>query len=85
MLRFFASGIRTILAAACVMLAIALAPHVPTALATARTTTINVEAKPSPLGAAQSCAAFEVWFLNPTCSKLHVEKAARTKRHLAHN
>jgi hypothetical protein len=84
MLRFFASAIRTILAAAFVMLAIALAPHVPTALATVRTTTINVDAKPSPPGAEQSCAAFEAWFLDPACSQVHVKKVARAKRHLAH-
>jgi hypothetical protein len=33
----------------------------------------------------QSCAAFEVWFLDPACSKVRPKKAARTKHHLAHN
>jgi hypothetical protein len=69
----------TISALAFVMLAIALAPNVPTALATARTTATKDDAKQ------QSCAAFEVWFLDPTCRQVHVKKAARTKHHLAHN
>ena len=75
----------TVSAVALVMLAIALAPAVPKALATVRTTATKDDAKLNQPVAEQSCAAFEVWFLDPTCSKLHVEKAARTKRHLAHN
>jgi hypothetical protein len=84
MLRFFASAIRTILAAAVVMLAIALAPHVPTALATVRTTITNDDAKLSQRVAEEPCAAFEAWFLDPACSQVHVKKVARAKRHLAH-
>jgi hypothetical protein len=73
-------------AAAFVMLAIALAPHVPTALATARTTTTHDDAKSTQLLADQSCAAFEVWFLDPACSQMqqHAKKVARTKQRLAH-
>jgi hypothetical protein len=75
----------TISAAAFVMLAIALAPHVPTALATARTT-ITQDAKSSQPLADLSCAAFEVWFLDPACSQMqqHAKKVARTKQRLAH-
>ena len=74
----------TISAAAFVMLAIALAPHVPTALATARTNSTNDEAKLNQPSAAQPCAAFEGWFLHPDCRQTHVKKVARTKAHLAH-
>jgi hypothetical protein len=78
-----------ICAAMLAMLAIALAPNVPTALATAPSTVANDDGNPNanlnqPL-TKQSCADFEVWFLNPACSKVHVKKAARTKHHLAHN
>jgi hypothetical protein len=73
----------TISAAGFVMLAIALAPGVPTVLATVRTTTAN-DTKLNQLDAAQPCAAFEVWFLDPTCRLAHVKKVARTKHHLAH-
>jgi len=75
----------TISAVALVMLAIALAPAVPTALATARTTT-TYEGDPTlnqPL-ADQSCANFKVWFLDPACKHKRVKKSARMK-HLAHN
>ena len=76
----------TISAAAFVMLAIALAPHVPTALATARTTITHDDAKLSQPLADQSCAAFEVWFLDPACGQIqqHAKKVARTKQRLAH-
>jgi hypothetical protein len=33
--------------------------------------------------AERSCAAFETWFLDPTCNKAHAKKVARTKHHLA--
>ena len=75
----------TISAVAFVMLAIALAPGVPTVLATVRTTTTNDDAKFNQPLAQQSCAAFEVWFLDPSCRQAHVKKVARTKHHLAHN
>ena len=70
-------------AAAFVMLAIALAPHVPTALATARTPSTNDEAMNQPI-AEQPCAAFEAWFLDPRCRQTHAKTVARTKGHLAH-
>ena len=75
----------TISAVALVMLAIALAPAVPTALATARTTTTIEDATLNQPLADQPCAAFEAWFLDPACGKAHTKKAARTKHHLAHN
>ena len=71
----------TVSAAAFVMLAIALAPHVPTALATARTGAYGAKLD-QPL-VDQSCASFEVWFLDPACSKVRGKKAARAKHHLA--
>ena len=71
----------TISAAALVMLAIALAPAVPTALATAhRTTTIKDDATLKQPLADQPCAAFEAWFLDPACSRPHAKKASRTRR-----
>jgi len=74
----------TISAAAFVMLAIALAPAVPTALATARSTVTNVDAKLNQ-SVAEPCAAFETWFLDPACSQMqHAKKAARTKKRLAY-
>jgi hypothetical protein len=73
----------TFSAAAFVMLGIALAPHVPKALATARHG--MDDAKLNEPVAEQSCASFEVWFLDPACSQLqHAKKVARTKQHLAH-
>ena len=75
----------TISAAAFVMLAVALAPAVPAALATAHTTINNDGGKLNQLLGAQSCAAFEIWFLDPACSQLQrAKKAARTKQRLAH-
>jgi hypothetical protein len=73
----------TISATAFIMLAIALAPHVPTALATAGRGIHD--AKLNEPTAVQSCASFEIWFLDPTCSQLqHAKKVARTKQRLAH-
>ncbi len=60
----------TISMVACVMLAIALAPNVPTALAIAHITTNTQDTVERPV-AAQPCAAFEAWFLDPACSKPH--------------
>jgi hypothetical protein len=75
----------TISAAAFVMLAIAVAPRVPTALATARSTHTNVEAKLNQPAAEQPCASFEVWFLDPSCREVqHAKKVARTKQRLAY-
>ena len=75
----------TISAVAFVMLAVALAPGVPAVLATVRTTVANDDAKLNQPLADQSCAAFEVWFLDPTCRQTHVKKVARSKGHLVHN
>ena len=75
----------TISAVAFVMLAVALAPGVPTVLATVGTTVANDDAKLNQPLAQQSCAAFETWFLDPTCRQTHVKKVARTKHQLAHD
>jgi len=73
----------TISATAFVMLAIALAPYVPRALATARHGVDD--AKLNEPVAEQSCASFEVWFLDPACSQMqHAKDVARTKQRLAH-
>ena len=75
----------TISAVAFVMLAVALAPGVPTVLATVRMTSANAETKLNRQNATRSCAAFEVWFLDPACRQLqHAKKVARTKQRLAH-
>ena len=69
----------TISAVAFVMLAIALAPGVPTVLATVRTATTSDDAKFNQPLAQQSCAAFEVWFLDPSCRQPHAKRVARAK------
>jgi hypothetical protein len=74
----------TMSAVALVMLAIALAPAVPTALATARATMNNDDTKLNQPVTEQACSAFEVWFLNTGCRQAHVNKAVRTKQRLAH-
>jgi hypothetical protein len=75
----------TISAVAFVMLAVALAPGVPMVLATVSATPANDDAKLNQLDAAQRCASFEVWFLDPACSQMqHAKKVARTKQRLAH-
>jgi hypothetical protein len=73
----------TISVLGCVMLAIALAPNVPTALATVHTTTTK-DAMVNQQPTDGSCAAFEAWFLDPACSQTqHAKKAARIKHRLA--
>jgi hypothetical protein len=72
-------------AAAFVMLAVAIGPGVPTILAAVRATAANNDAKLKQLEATRSCAAFEVWFLDPACSQLqHGRNVARAKQRLAH-
>jgi hypothetical protein len=85
MLQYFGSAIRTVLAVALVMLAVALAPGVPTVLATVSATTTNDDARLSRPLAQQSCDAFETWFLDASCTQPHVKKVARTKKHLTRN
>ena len=75
----------TISAVAFVMVAVSLAPGVPEVLATVRTTVANDDTKLNQPLAQQSCAAFETWFLDPTCRQTHVKKVARTKHQLVHN
>jgi hypothetical protein len=75
----------TVSAAAFVMLAVAIAPGVPTILAAVRATASSDDAKLKEQEATWSCAAFEVWFLDPACSRLqHARNVARTKQRLAH-
>jgi hypothetical protein len=71
----------TISVTAFVMLCIALAPHVPTALATAGHGHGIDDVKAIEPVAAQTCASFEVWFLDPTCSQ---QKHAKKVGRLAH-
>ena len=74
----------TVSAVAFVMLAVAVGPGVPTILAAVRATTSSDDAKLNQQEATWSCAAFEVWFLDPACSQLqHARNVARTKQRLA--
>jgi hypothetical protein len=73
----------TVSAVAFVMLAIALAPNVPTALATARATINGGDAKLKQPVVEQPCAAFEAWFLDPNCRLTNGKKVARPKGRLA--
>ena len=74
----FKTAAVTISAAAFVTLAIALGPNVPDALATARAMIVaNDDVKLNEPIAEQSCAAFEVWFLDPTCSQTQHAKKPR--------
>ena len=71
----------TVSAVAFTMLAIALAPNVPTALATVQATISN-DAKSSPSASDHPCVSFEVWFLNAACRPGHLAKASRAKQRL---
>ena len=74
----------TLSATALVMLAIALAPAVPTALATARTTAAVEDGKSVREPVVQlSCADFETWFLDQGCNKAHSRKITHAKHHVA--
>jgi hypothetical protein len=75
----------TISAVGFVMLAVALAPGVPTVLATVGATTANDDTKLNRPLAQQSCAAFQTRFLDPACRQPHAKKIARTKKHLTRN
>jgi hypothetical protein len=68
----------TLVAAGLVMVAIALAPAVPTALAVATPTQERASLLADP-----SCAAFETWFLDPGCSRSHSRKASRATHRVA--
>ena len=74
----------TMSAVAFVMLAVALAPGVPTVPQPFGRPSPPMPKLNQPL-AQQSCAAFETWFLDPTCRQTHVKKVARTKHQLAHD
>ena len=69
----------TLTAATFVMLAIAMGPNVPAALATARAMITNDDLKLNQPTVQQSCADLEVWFIDPTCRYKRVRKSARTK------
>ena len=69
----------TLTAVAFVMLAIAMGPDVPAALATARAMITNDDLKLNQPSVQQSCADLEVWFIDPTCRYKRVRKSARTK------
>jgi hypothetical protein len=69
----------TLTAVTFVMLAIAMGPNVPAALATARAMITNDDLKLNQPTVQQSCADLEVWFLDPTCRYKRVRKSARTK------
>jgi hypothetical protein len=75
----FKNVVVTISAVAFVMLAIALGPNVPAALATARAMITNNDVKLNQPTLQQSCAVLEVWFLDPSCRHKRVKKSARTK------
>jgi hypothetical protein len=75
----------TLSATGLVMVAVALAPAVPKALATARTTAAVEDGKSGRAPVAeQSCADFETWFLDQGCNSGHGKKIVHTKHHLAH-
>jgi hypothetical protein len=69
----------TLTAVAFVMLAIAMGPNVPAALATARAMITNDDLKSNQPTVQQSCANLEVWIIDPTCRYKRVRKSARTK------
>jgi hypothetical protein len=73
----------TISVAALAVLAIGLAPAVPTALATVTPTTARYDATLNRPLADQTCANFKVWFLDPTCQHKRVKKSARNLAHTA--
>jgi hypothetical protein len=75
----------TISAVAFVMLAVALAPGVPTVLATVSATTTDDDTRLNQPLAQQSCKAFETWFLDPSCRQPNAKKIARTRKHLTRN
>jgi hypothetical protein len=68
----------TLTAVAFVMLAIAMGPNVPAALATARAMITNDDLRSNQPTVQQSCADLEVWFIDPTC-RFKRKKSARTK------
>jgi hypothetical protein len=68
----------TLTAVAFVMLAIAVGPNVPAALATARAMITNDDLKSNQPTVQQSCADLEVWFIDPSCRYKRVRKSART-------
>jgi hypothetical protein len=75
----------TVSAVAFLMLAVALAPGVPTVLARVGTPAAIDDAKLNEPLAQQSCEAFENWFLDLSCRQPHARKTARTKKNFAHN
>lgn len=69
----------TLTAVAFVMVAIAMGPNVPAALATARAMMTNDDLRSNQPTVQQSCADLEVWFIDPTCRFKLLKKSARPK------
>lgn len=75
-----------ILAGTCAGLIINFLPPVSSverAFATVRVAPTDDAAVGQPLSQ-RSCKDFEVWFLDPACSRVHAKHAAQTKRHVSH-
>jgi len=73
----FKNVVVTVSAVAFVMLAIALGPNVPAALATAHAIINDVQLNRPAVQS--SCTVLEVWFFDPSCRHKRVKKSARTK------
>jgi hypothetical protein len=75
----FKNVVVTVSAVAFVMLAIALGPNVPAALATAHAIINNNDIQLNRPAVQSSCTVLEVWFFDPSCRYKRVKKSARTK------
>ena len=73
----FKNVVVTVSAVAFVMLAIALGPNVPAALATAHAIINDVQLNRPAVQS--SCTVLEIWFFDPSCRHKRVKKSARTK------
>jgi hypothetical protein len=73
----FKNVVVTVSAVAFVMLAIALGPNVPAALATAHAIINDVQLNRPAVQS--SCTVLEVWFFDPSCRHKRIKKSARTK------
>jgi hypothetical protein len=74
----FKTAAVTVSAVAFVMLAIALGPNVPAALAAARAIITNTDKLNQPT-VQPTCTVLEVWFLDPSCRHKRAKKSAQTK------
>jgi hypothetical protein len=73
----FKNVVVTVSAVAFGMLAIALGPNVPAALATAHAIINDVQLNRPAVQS--SCTVLEVWFFDPSCRHKRIKKSARTK------